>query len=217
MVIFSNYSVYSIFYSVDGGTSWKKQGGNLEPSGGAGPSIRWASILPVADGTVYLVATSTGLYATDSLKSNGTSTIWVQQGTNTIGNAVCDMIDTRISDGLVVIATHANGIYSTNITSINDVASVNDIAASKTDLQLINYPNPVSQTTTIEFTLNKKSSVNLQIWDERGRVIETLVNTTMQEGKHSVMFDKKNLSAGIYYYSLTADNKRKTNKMVIAR
>jgi hypothetical protein len=217
VVVFSNYGVYSMYYSTNAGSTWAKCAGNLEQSSngsGSGPSLRWLSILPVGDGKVYLAGTTTGLYATDSL--NGLSTVWVQQGINTIGNAVCDMIETRISDGLVVIATHANGIYSTNITSVNDIVTVEDIVASKTDLQLINYPNPFLQTTTIEFSLIKKSSVNLQIWDDCGRLIQTLVNETMQEGKHSVMFDKKNLSTGIYYYSLTAGNKRKTNKMVIS-
>ncbi len=215
VVVFSNYGLYSMFYSTDGGSTWAKCAGNLEQNlngTGSGPSIRWVSILPVGDGKVYLAATSTGLYATDNLND---STVWVQQGINTIGNAVCDMIETRISDGLVVIATHANGIYSTTITSVNDIVTVNDIVAAKTDLQLFNYPNPVSQSSTIEFLLNKKSSVNLQIWDECGRLIETLVNETMREGKHTVNFDKKNLKAGIYYYCLTAENKRKTNKMVI--
>ena len=147
----------------------------------------------------------------------GTATVWVQQGTNTIGNSVCDMIDTRPSDGLVVVATHASGIYSTYITSVNDIVTVKDIAASKDDLQLTNYPNPVSDNTTIEFTLNGKANVNLQIWDAYGRLMETLVNSPLQEGKHSIVFNKKNLKPGIYYYSLTADKRRKTNKMVIAK
>ena len=215
MVIYSNYAVYSIFYSTNAGATWAKAGGNLEASSIAGPSVRWASILPVADGKVYLVATSTGLYATDTLK--GTSTVWVQQGTNTIGNVVCDMIDSRVSDGLVVIATHANGMYSTNITSVNDIVTIKDIAASKSDLQLSNYPNPLSQSTAIEFTLNKKSKVSLQIFDEYGRIVEILIDQVLTEGKHSVIFDKKNLSSGIYYYSLIADNRRKTNKMVISK
>lgn len=218
VVVFSNYGVYSMFYSTDAGSTWAKCAGNLEQNlngSGSGASIRWISILPVGNGKVYLAATSTGIYATDSL--NGTSTVWVQQGINTIGNVVCDMIVTRISDGLVVIATHANGIYTTNITNLNDIVTVNDIVSSKTDLKLINYPNPVKQSTTIEFSLNRKSSVNLQIWDDCGRLIETLVNETMSEGKHTLIFDKKNLSAGMYYYSLTADNKRTTNKMVISR
>ncbi len=215
MAIFSNYSVYSIFYSTDGGTSWAKAGGNLEVSGAVSPSIRWASIIPVADGTVYMVATSTGLYATDTL--TGISTTWVQQGTNSIGNAVCDMIDYRTSDGLVVIATHANGIYSTHVTSVNDILGVQDLAGNKKEMQLSAYPNPMNLSSTIEFTINKKSKVNLEIWDECGRIVETLADENMSEGKHSVVFDRKNLQAGIYYYSLTADNNRKTKKLVLVK
>ena len=215
MVTFSNYGVYSVFYTQDGGTTWAKAGGNLEASSATGPSVRWASIMHVADGTVYLLATSTGLYATDTLK--GTATVWVQQGTATIGNSVCDMIETRASDGLVVVATHASGIYSTNITSVNDIVTVKDINASKSDLELMNYPNPVSETTTIEFVLNSKAAVNLQLWDAYGRLLEVLVSETMQEGKHTVLFNKKNLKPGIYYYSLTADKRRKTNKMIIGK
>ncbi len=215
IVTFSNYGVYNVFYTEDGGTTWAKAGGNLEASSISSPSVRWASILHVADGTVYLLATSTGLYATDTLM--GTATVWVQQGASTIGNSVCDMIDTRPSDGLVVVATHASGIYSTYITSVNDIVTVKDIAASKDDLQLINYPNPVLDNTTIEFTLNGKANVNLQIWDAYGRLMETLVNSQMQEGKHTIVFNKKNLKPGIYYYSLTADKRRKTNKMLIVK
>ena len=215
LVIFSNYGVTSIFYTTDGGTTWTRQGGNLDASAATGPSIRWASILPVADGKVYLIASSTGVYATDTL--NGSSTVWVQQGTTTIGNSVCDMIETRESDGLVVIATHANGIYTTNITSVADIVNVNDIAAAKANVELINYPNPLSESTTIEFTLGRKSNVNLQIWDECGRLIETLLNEQMPSGKHDILFSRGNLKAGIYYYSLIADDRRKTNKMLIVK
>ncbi len=215
IVTFSNYGVYSIYYSEDGGTTWAKAGGNLEASATSSPSVRWASILHVADGTVYLLATSIGLYATDTLM--GTSTVWVQQGTSTIGNSVCDMIDTRASDGLVVVATHASGIYSTYINSVNDIVTIHEIEASKTDMQLTNYPNPVSDNTTIEFMLSSKAKVNLQIWDAYGRLMETLIASELQEGKHSIVFNKKNLKSGVYYYSLTADRRRKTNKMIIVK
>lgn len=218
LVVFSNYNVYSLFYSPDGGTTWAKAAGNLESSvsgTGTGSSLRWASILHVSDGIVYLVGSSTGLYATDTL--NGTSTVWVQQGTNVIGNSVCDMIDTRESDGLVVVATHSNGIYSANITSVNDVATGQDILAAKADLGLKNYPNPVKTNTTIEFVIDKPAHVNLQIWDQYGRVIETLVNESMQAGTHSIEYSPKNLRSGIYYYSLTADKKRKTNRMIVLK
>lgn len=218
-VVFSNYGVYSLFYSPDAGITWARVAGNLEQfasGSGNGPSLRWASVLHVSDGTVYLVATSTGLYATDSL--NGTSTVWVQQGTSTIGNSVCDMIETRDSDGLVVIATHSSGIYSANITSVNDIATgQNLITGIKNEQKLINYPNPVTESTSIVFSLNKNSRVNLQILDEYGRLVETLVNTALPAGEHKVDYNAKNLKPGIYYYSLITDEKRKTNKMLIVK
>jgi hypothetical protein len=114
LVVFSNYSVLSLFHTTDGGTSWSNVGGNLEqnPDGsGNGPSCRCADILPnTPSGTMYLVGTSTGLYSTTVL--NGISTVWAQEGSSNIGNIVVDAIDTRQSDGLIVIGTHGNGAYS---------------------------------------------------------------------------------------------------------
>ncbi len=214
LVVFSNYNVYSLFYTTDGGTTWQRAGGNLEGNNITAPSVRWASILHVSDGTVYLVGTSTGLYATDTLM--GTNTVWVQQGAGTIGNAVCDMIVTRESDGLVVVGTHANGMYSTNVTTINDIITFNEVKIIEDQLELKNFPNPLNASTTIEFNLKNDVKVNLHIWDEGGRLVETLISgATMNAGKHSVQFDRKNLRAGIYYYSLLAGDKRKTNMMVI--
>jgi len=218
LVVFSNYSVYSLFYTTDGGITWAKVAGNLEQNSsgtGGGPSLRWASIMHVSDGTVYMVATSTGFYATDTL--NGLSTVWVQQGATTIGNSVCDMIETRDSDGLVVVATHASGIYSAIITSINDITTGETLLAAKAELDLRNFPNPVSESTTIEFSLEKQSRVSLEVWDSRGRVIRTLLNETMPAGKHAVPFEVGSLRSGIYYYSLTADDRRKTNSMIILK
>ncbi len=117
--VFSNYNVVSLFYSTDAGSSWTNISGNLEEfaSGfGRGPSCRWASILPIDGLTMYLVGTSTGLYSTFEL--NGTSTVWTQEGSSTIGDDVVDMIDSRYSDGLIVAATHANGIFSSNVAGL---------------------------------------------------------------------------------------------------
>jgi hypothetical protein len=217
MVIFSNYSVNSIFYSGTGGlptTSWVKAGGNLDNSA-AGPSVRWAVIMPVSDGKVYMVATSTGLYATDTLM--GTNTVWVQQGANTIGNAVCDMIDYRMSDGLVVIATHSHGMYSTHITSVNDIATVRDLQGLKGNFSLSNYPNPFSTSTTIDFTLDKHAKVKLSVLDQFGRIVKILMDEPADSGKHTVQFEKGNLSSGTYYISLQVGDLRETRKVLVVQ
>ena len=70
MVVFSNYSTYSLFYSDDAGSSWNKVAGNLEENqsgSGSGPSCRTAQIIDFGNSTLYIVGTSVGLFATDKL------------------------------------------------------------------------------------------------------------------------------------------------------
>ncbi len=125
LIAFSNYNEYSLFYTRDGGTTWAKVGGNLEEQitgRGNGPSCRSVAILPYGDSTMYLVGTSVGLYTADTLlyesadSAAGTpATVWRQLEIDRIGNVVVEMIQTRTTDGLIAVATHGNGIYSTKI------------------------------------------------------------------------------------------------------
>lgn len=119
IVVFSNYQVKSIFYSTNAGSTWTDISGNLEQNAdgsGNGPSVRWAEIHRDSNGgTVYMVGTSTGLYATEAL--NGTSTTWVQEGANTIGNVPVVMIEGRSVDNLVAVGTHGVGAFSATITA----------------------------------------------------------------------------------------------------
>jgi hypothetical protein len=117
MIVFTNYGVQSLFYTEDAGMTWTPVGGNLEENPttgtGGGPSIRWASILPPGGRTTFFVGTSAGLYSTTHL--NGTSTVWTQEGSLTIGNLPIDMIDIRTSDGYIAVATHGGGVFSATI------------------------------------------------------------------------------------------------------
>jgi len=204
LVVFSNYSVYSLFYSTNAGTSWIKVAGNLEQiaSGtGTGPSCRWASIIPVSDGTVFLVGTSTGLYATDTLIAN--STAWVQQGTSTIGSNIVDMIDYRTTDGLVVVGTHGNGVFSTHITSINDITAIKDIDPNSLKMEL--FPNPTTSKLTV--TLSNYSSIKnikITIVNELGMVISSIPSTNIIG--NSLQIDVSNFPNGVYYLNVE-DNK----------
>ncbi|MEO1253551.1 MAG: hypothetical protein AAFY41_01515, partial [Bacteroidota bacterium] len=130
IVAFSNYSVISIFRSIDGGANWIDVSGNLEenPDGsGSGPSVRWVTRIGFNDR--FFAATSVGLYSTDAL--NGASTVWTQEDPNGIGDVVIEQIRKRDSDGLVVLGTHGNGLFSGTfeitpppISLINPIADV---------------------------------------------------------------------------------------------
>ncbi|KXX71662.1 fibronectin type III domain-containing protein [Flammeovirga sp. SJP92] len=114
VVVYSNYQTRSIFQTKDGGVNWTHVSGNLEENedgSGAGPSIRWAEFHQPENGEEGLfVGTSVGLYYAP-LSSIAEGTQWMQQGEEEIGDGVVTMIKTR-EDGLVVVATHSNGIYS---------------------------------------------------------------------------------------------------------
>lgn len=204
LVVFSNYSIYSLFHSIDGGATWSKAAGNLEVTStgtGNGPSLRWASILPVNGGTIYLIGSSTGLYATDLI--NGLSTTWVQQGVNTIGRSVVNMITTRPSDGLVVVATHGNGLYSTNITSVSDITSIkeNDLSAG-----LEVYPNPVGRELHLRFSEELQNrDWKAMVTDETGRLVIDVGTLNAQAVTDIAV---QHLKSGAYYIILENGGER---------
>lgn len=215
MVTFSNYGIYSIYYSADAGATWQKIAGNLEASssgGGNGPSVRWGSIIPVNGGTVYMVGTSVGLFATTSL--NGLNTVWTQQSANGIGSAVVDMIDFRATDGTTVVATHSHGIFSTKITDIGDILDVKDIQ-NNASIQVQAYPNPFYTQTNIRFTLTKNETVSIILYDELGRVVRQIANGNMTVGEKTFTISATGLRSGIYYCTVKTNHSSNTTKIIL--
>ena len=194
MAVFSNYSVPSLFLTTDGGSTWSGVEGNL--GGSTGPSCRWAVIFPYQGTTTYFVGTSTGLYSTQLL--NGASTVWAQEGAATIGNVVVDMLDSRPSDGLVVAATHGQGIFSGTVSSV-DVAQ--EPVPMRTAL-MQNFPNPFNPSTTIRFTLATAGPVTLKVFATTGQEVATLVDGVRGAGEHRVEWTPGGLASGVYLYRL---------------
>ena len=78
-----------------------------------------------------------------------------------------------------------------------------------------NSPNPFSQSTTITIHLPSISDVSLVISDIHGRPIQTLARGKLLSGQYQFPFYADNLSPGMYYYSLVADGKIVTKKMIL--
>jgi hypothetical protein len=223
IVSFSNYNVYSIFSSEDGGKTWAKAAGNLEQFGtglGDGPSVRWISILPVDDGTVYLAATSAGFFATDTLQ--GLNTKWVQQASGEIGNMVCDMFDVRASDGTVALATHGNGVYTAHIVKKGDILNAETVDKNA-NLVAQAYPNPAQKTVKIvgDWSVQGKNVTqnellvmsSIALIDPLGRVVKEqpleVVNLLPNKGFEVVM-SVENVPAGCYYLRVKVGKALKT-------
>jgi len=77
-----------------------------------------------------------------------------------------------------------------------------------------NYPNPFNPRTTINYQLPVRSKVNLKIYDTLGKNVQTLVNNYQEAGRHSIRWQPKILSSGVFIVLLEAGNFRQVRKIV---
>ena len=97
---------------------------------------------------------------------------------------------------------------------------IEDEVATPTDnasIVLNNYPNPFNPQTTISYYLPQSTRTSLNIYDIKGRLVETLVNEEQKAGNHSVVWNAENISSGIYFYRIVTDNHQTTKKCIILK
>jgi hypothetical protein len=80
-----------------------------------------------------------------------------------------------------------------------------------------NYPNPFNPSTTITYQLTVNSFVSLKVYDMTGKEVSSLVNEVKNAGYYRVIFDAKNLSSGIYFYTIQAGDFSNTKKMLLVK
>ncbi|MCD4817135.1 MAG: T9SS type A sorting domain-containing protein [Candidatus Cloacimonetes bacterium] len=81
-----------------------------------------------------------------------------------------------------------------------------------------NYPNPVSNSTTINFNLQGAADCKLNIYNIKGQLIKTLTKDNVVKDRFiwngTNNYDDK-VASGIYFYILKADNKNYIRKMIL--
>ncbi|MDX2306215.1 MAG: T9SS type A sorting domain-containing protein [Microscillaceae bacterium] len=111
LVTFFNYGISSVWETADGGTTWINKEGNLPDI-----PIRWALYNPNNREEV-LLATELGVYSTDNF-GHAVSSVPVWGISNTgLATVRCDMLKYRAADGVVVVATHGRGIFTSDVFS----------------------------------------------------------------------------------------------------
>lgn len=80
-----------------------------------------------------------------------------------------------------------------------------------------NYPNPAKTLTNIPFNLPEKSLTKLTLTNVTGKVIQTLVNETLNAGSYSTPFNVTKLTPGVYFYELRAGSYHKALKMIVVK
>ena len=81
-------------------------------------------------------------------------------------------------------------------------AAQQQLSATAAGASLANYPNPFNPLTRIRFEIPDAAPVRLVVYDMLGRVMQTLVDGSLDAGQHEVTFDATGLSSGMYLYRL---------------
>ena len=85
-----------------------------------------------------------------------------------------------------------------------------------------NYPNPFNPFTTIDYDLSDDVMVKISIYDMNGNLVRNLLRENQTAGHKSVKWNATNkngqpISAGVYLYSIQADDLIQTKKMIFLK
>ncbi len=172
-------------------------------SGIAGASLYWRTDTTQAYSAVAMTLSQDTFRASIPAQPLGTKVYYYISATSNSGRTVTKPI------------TAPQGFMKFSIDNQTGVTGAQSIPAEYSLSQ--NYPNPFNPQTVITFNLGAKGNVTLKVYDALGREVSSPVNEVKEPGVHNVRFDASRISAGVYYYKLTAGEFTATKKMVVVK
>ena len=97
---------------------------------------------------------------------------------------------------------------------------INELSTNKEQLTTKIYPNPFSNQTNIELTLDKYSTTLILIYNGQGILIKNLLNTQLNKGTYKYTWDGRSdagnkLSAGMYFCQVNIADITFTSKIFL--
>lgn len=80
-----------------------------------------------------------------------------------------------------------------------------------------NYPNPFNPSTEISYALAREAQVRIDLYDLRGRKVDTLFEGIMPAGTHSFTYQPLNLSSGAYVILMQSGSFRATQRIMLLK
>ncbi len=97
------------------------------------------------------------------------------------------------------------------------LTAVSDLNKKAGVEQVQNNPNPFNGTTDITFRLAEAGHATLSVYNVIGQRVATLIDGSMDAGKHHCTFNTDNLPSGTYYYKLVTAHGYLSRQMVLIK
>jgi hypothetical protein len=145
------------------------------------------------------------------IRSDDHGTSWVDVGEGLPDSANFNCVFIAQNDYIFLGFGGGHGLYRSSqpTTSVKAAGAV-----SCSYLLGQNYPNPVTGSTTIPFTLPREESVSLTVLNTLGQVVATLVDERRGPGAHEARW-RATVPAGLYFCRLRAGTIVETRKMLV--
>jgi hypothetical protein len=85
------------------------------------------------------------------------------------------------------------------------------------DSKLALYPNPANSTVNISVTLDNTTEASITVYDFLGQTVSTVYNGSLAAGTQVHPLDLSTFADGVYFVTLTQNNQRTTQKLVISK
>lgn len=187
LVTVSNYgaTMVNVWYTNDGGASWKNKEGNL-------PDMPVRAIFMNPDQPKeVIIGTEMGIWGTSDFDS--TNPTWAQFS-GAIGNTRITQLDYRPATRTLLAATYGRGAWTS--TNTQSSMATSDQATSKQDFKV--YPNPSRGSVFVKFESAKIKKVDVSLYDASGKIVFSKKNVASNEEMIT------NLQKG--FYILKANN-----------
>lgn len=80
-----------------------------------------------------------------------------------------------------------------------------------------NFPNPFNSSTTFYYVLGDEGYVEINIYDEKGELVENLFKGNQYKGEYKINWNADNLSSGIYFYELKTKDIKLSKKCLLLK
>ena len=240
--VFAGTSANGLITSTNNGTSWSANNGTLPITDVQSLAVKGGILFAGTNGNGLFLSTDTGQSWTDvssglpassvlSLEENsqqffaGTAgdgifrtddsgKTWKQVDSGLVNLNVTSL---GIRNGNLFAGTIGGGVWERPLSQMLFVEPASVTQSSPTSSEIHTYPNPLSQSTQITFTLPEVSEVTLTISDAAGRETPLLRSAWFPAGQHEIAWDASNYPSGVYLCRLSSGGESVTERVVVLK
>ncbi len=131
-------------------------------------------------------------------------------------NDALDNVNRNYDGGIVNLGYLACPCYDAGA-KMSDVSLQSDTTSTVSGIAVV-YPNPITDNSHLDFSLNYSSTATIQLFNINGQLIQTLYNDAINaNNKYSINVSSESLNSGMYFLKLTTDREVITKTVVVSK